>query len=174
MGQSRPLFVYFRSFLIPITISIIQIEKSVDGVLGIRTRGRRMVGEDKTTELWRHPLHSFFKTKILVVGIEIVVSKHIEILCCTTWHKIIPKFLFIIFGTCLYPTAEKGIIKLLAGKCAIPNGGAWIAERCHTRHHLSVCQAPTARLDLYSPSIFQTKTHSLPRRYVRITSRSDG
>ena len=48
-------FVYFRSFLIPITISIIQIEKSVDGVLGIRTWGRTMVGEDETTELWRHP-----------------------------------------------------------------------------------------------------------------------
>ena len=38
MGQSRPLFVYFRCFLD--TISIIQIEKSVDRVLGIRTRGR--------------------------------------------------------------------------------------------------------------------------------------
>ena len=49
MGQSRPLFVYFRYFLI--TISIIQIEKSVDGVLGIRTRGRRMVGAEETTEL---------------------------------------------------------------------------------------------------------------------------
>ena len=56
MGQSRPLFVYFRSFLIPTTISIIQIEKSVDGVLGIRTRGRRMVDVDDTTELWRHPI----------------------------------------------------------------------------------------------------------------------
>ena len=33
MGQSRPLFVYFRYFLI--RISIIQIEKSVDGMLGI-------------------------------------------------------------------------------------------------------------------------------------------
>ena len=33
MGQSRPLFVYFPPFLI--TISIIQIEKGVDGVLGI-------------------------------------------------------------------------------------------------------------------------------------------
>ena len=53
MGQSRPLFVYFCSF--HITISI-QIEKSVDGVLGIRTRGRRMVGTDKTTELWWPPL----------------------------------------------------------------------------------------------------------------------
>ena len=35
MGQSRPLFVYFRYFLDTISI----IEKSVDGVLGIRTRG---------------------------------------------------------------------------------------------------------------------------------------
>ena len=52
MGQPRPLFVYFCSF--PITISI-QIEKSEDGVLGIRTRGRMMVGADETTELWRPP-----------------------------------------------------------------------------------------------------------------------
>ena len=52
MGQSRPLFGYFRSFLIPITISKIQIEKSLDGVLGIQTWGCRMVGPDKTTEQW--------------------------------------------------------------------------------------------------------------------------
>ena len=44
-------FVYFRPFLI--TISIIQIEKSIDGVHGIWTRGCRMAGADKTTELWR-------------------------------------------------------------------------------------------------------------------------
>ena len=50
MGQSRPLFVYFHSFLSTISI---QIEKSIDGVLGIQTRGRRMVGADETTELWR-------------------------------------------------------------------------------------------------------------------------
>ena len=31
-------FVYFRHFLITISI---QIEKSIDGVLGIRTQGRR-------------------------------------------------------------------------------------------------------------------------------------
>ena len=54
MGQSRPLFIYFRSFLVTISI---QIEKSVNGVLGIRTRGRRMVGADETTELWRPPRH---------------------------------------------------------------------------------------------------------------------
>ena len=56
MGQIRPLFVYFRPFLtvIPITIAI-QIEKSEDSVIGIRTRGLRMVGADETTELWRPP-----------------------------------------------------------------------------------------------------------------------
>ena len=53
MGQSRPLFVYFRSFLITI---LIQIEKSVDGVLGIQTQGHRMVGAEETTELWRSPM----------------------------------------------------------------------------------------------------------------------
>ena len=51
MGQSWPLFVYFRHFLITTSI----IEKSIDCVLGIRTRGRRMVGADETTELWRPP-----------------------------------------------------------------------------------------------------------------------
>ena len=50
MDQSRSLFVYFRHFLD--TISIMQIEKSVNGVLGIQTRGHRMVGVDETTELW--------------------------------------------------------------------------------------------------------------------------
>ena len=30
-------------------------DKSVDGVLGTRTRGSRMVGADKSTELWRRP-----------------------------------------------------------------------------------------------------------------------
>ena len=44
-------FVYFRPFLIQ--NSIIPIEKSVDGVLGVRTRGRMIVGVDETTELWR-------------------------------------------------------------------------------------------------------------------------
>ena len=59
MGQSRPLFVYVRYFLN--IISIIQIEKSVDGVLGIQTHGLMMVGADDTTELWRPPkLFLFF------------------------------------------------------------------------------------------------------------------
>ena len=49
MGQSRPFFINFCSFLI--STLIIQIEKSVDGVLVIRTRGCKMVGADETTEL---------------------------------------------------------------------------------------------------------------------------
>ena len=59
MGQSRPLFVYFHSFLVTISI---QIEKSVDGVLGIRTRGRRLVGADVLPHL------SFYKFKQTNVG----------------------------------------------------------------------------------------------------------
>ena len=50
IGLSRPLFVYFHPFLI--TISIIQIHKSVDGVHGIWTCGRKMVGSDDTAEQW--------------------------------------------------------------------------------------------------------------------------
>ena len=59
IGQSRSLFVYFLPF--PITISIIQIKKSIDGVLVIRTHGPRMVGANETTVLWRPPrIHQLF------------------------------------------------------------------------------------------------------------------
>ena len=58
MGQSRRLFVYFHPFLI--IILIMQIEKSIDGVLGIRTPSRRMVGTDNTMELWRLPKEAFY------------------------------------------------------------------------------------------------------------------
>ena len=55
MGQSRPPIVYFRYFLN--TMSMLQFEKSIDGVLGIQTWGCRMVGADETTELWRPPIN---------------------------------------------------------------------------------------------------------------------
>ena len=32
-----------------------KLKKSIDGVLGIRTRGGRMEGANECTELWRHP-----------------------------------------------------------------------------------------------------------------------
>ena len=50
-------FVYFCSFLVIIST---QIEKSIDGVHGIRTWGRRMVGADETTELWRPPYKWYY------------------------------------------------------------------------------------------------------------------
>ena len=51
MGQSRPLYVYFRLFHI--------IDESIDGVLGTWTRGSRMEGADESTELWRHPERNY-------------------------------------------------------------------------------------------------------------------
>ena len=62
--------VYFRSFLI--TISIIQIERSIDGVLGIQTQGRRMVGADETTELWRPPRYDFVAIALWVVYVNVI------------------------------------------------------------------------------------------------------
>ena len=50
MGQSMNLFVYFRYSHITIQL---QIEKSVDVVLGIQTWGRKMIGANGSTELWR-------------------------------------------------------------------------------------------------------------------------
>ena len=53
-------FDNLRPFLI--TISIKQIEKSIDGVLGIRTLGCRIVGTDETPELWHfnyYPVNIF-------------------------------------------------------------------------------------------------------------------
>ena len=52
MGQSRPLFCLFPSFSHHKSITN---WKSIDGVLGIWTWGRRMEGADETSEL---PLHA--------------------------------------------------------------------------------------------------------------------
>ena len=50
-------------------MSIIQIEKSVDGVLRIQTWGHRMVGADETMELWRPPsILNFFTTSASTNG----------------------------------------------------------------------------------------------------------
>ena len=75
MGQSWPLFVYFHSFLITISI---QIEKSTDGVLGIWTRGRRMVGPDETTQLWQPPL-SFSLPNCLSLSLFICLSPNLSL-----------------------------------------------------------------------------------------------
>ena len=74
MGQSRPLFVYFCSFLITISI---QIQKSIDSVLGIWTWGRRMVGADETRELWR-PLQWFNLKFVFDIGSRIGFMAHLQ------------------------------------------------------------------------------------------------
>ena len=68
------LFVYFRSFLVTISI---KIEKSIDGVLGIRTRGHSMVGANETTELWRPPFTPDLVLIQIVIPILKWLSKHI-------------------------------------------------------------------------------------------------
>ena len=55
-GQNLPLFVYFLSFHLTNIAQILKMIKSVDGVLGTRTRDGKKVGADESTELWRHPL----------------------------------------------------------------------------------------------------------------------
>ena len=49
MGQTRPLFVYFRPFLNTMTNIVQHLTiNSVDGVLGIQTQDCWMVGADKS------------------------------------------------------------------------------------------------------------------------------
>ena len=82
MSQSRPFLCLFSSFLND-TIQI-EIDKSVDGVLGTQTQGGRMEGKDKSTELWRHPvrytsfLPLFFPYLRSFVAEQQAVFKH----CC--------------------------------------------------------------------------------------------
>ena len=57
IGQSQPLFRLLSSFSHHKSITN---WKSVDGVLGIQTRGRKMVGTDETTELWQQPKKYWF------------------------------------------------------------------------------------------------------------------
>ena len=52
-GQTRSLFVLFSFFSHDNYIANTVNDKSVDGVLGTRTRGSRMVGADDSNELWR-------------------------------------------------------------------------------------------------------------------------
>ena len=55
------------------------MEKSIAGVLGILTRGRRMVGADKTMELWRPPKSTFIlKIRKLIV---------IKLYWCTNYYS---------------------------------------------------------------------------------------
>ena len=59
MGQTQPLFDYFRPFHSAMTNTVQNLtinRNSMDVVLGIRTRDHRMVGADASTELSVPPL----------------------------------------------------------------------------------------------------------------------
>ena len=99
-------FVYFSPF--SVTISIIQIEKNKDGVLGIRTRGCCMVGTDETMELWQPPITPYYlcnwiRATVLLVehmwnemnGIGNYINKHLN----QDTIKTLNKTVFLIINT---------------------------------------------------------------------------
>ena len=55
MGPSRPLFVYFRSFLVSIST---QIEKSIDDVMGFEPRAAGWLAQTKPRSYGGQPFHS--------------------------------------------------------------------------------------------------------------------
>ena len=84
IGPIPASFCLFSSFFV--TISIIKIEKSIDGVLGIWTWGRKMVGADKTMELWRPPkLCWHLKQNILDVRTHKVLLHHYIVMMTPQW-----------------------------------------------------------------------------------------
>ena len=88
MGRSRPLFVYFCSFLI--TISMIQIEQAKDGVIGIQNHGRRMVDTDETMELLQPPIHKNVSCVFSTEGARFRILKAVALILiqmsiCLEW-----------------------------------------------------------------------------------------
>ena len=65
MGQTRPLLFIFIFSHDKYNTNLTINGKSVDDVLGTRTLGGRMVGADKSTELWRHPCSLFHHFKVI-------------------------------------------------------------------------------------------------------------
>ena len=87
MGQSRPLFVYFRHFLD--TISIIQIEKSVDGVLGTRTEKPRSYGGHVTIFLLRTYIVTRFESIINPFPCKIATLSENNYLTLILWPNLL-------------------------------------------------------------------------------------
>ena len=83
-GPIPASFCLFSSFLI--SISIIQIEKSLDGVLWIRTHCRRLVGADKTTELWQPA--KIRERSLVRLTLSLLISDLKDVLIATI-HKIL-------------------------------------------------------------------------------------
>ena len=68
-------------------------EKSIDGGLGTRTQGGRVVGAEESTELWRHPVSNLLKHFTNVIYNILVYSWQISSLVvfvgdlCSKGHK---------------------------------------------------------------------------------------
>ena len=67
---NRGLFLFI--FILLLLQFQCKLKKSVDCVLGIRTRGCRMVGVDETTELWRPPM--IYLSLILSLSSSLIFS----------------------------------------------------------------------------------------------------
>ena len=58
-----------------------KLKKSIDGVLGIRTWGRRMVGADKTTELWRPQKIYFYYYYSIIICLFALINVSLNKVC---------------------------------------------------------------------------------------------
>ena len=95
---SASFSIYFRLF--NMLQFKLKLNKSVDGVFGIRTRGGLMEGANESTELWRHPYHfpcydiSFkyqfclSKLRCRFVDLHHKVAGLNAALCCREYHKV--------------------------------------------------------------------------------------
>ena len=81
IGQTRPLFNYFRSFHKYSTNLTINY-KSIDGVLGTWTRGSRMVDADESTELLRHPP---FYLILPLIGSALIFRSYYLVIATIQW-----------------------------------------------------------------------------------------
>ena len=94
------------------------MEKSIAGVLGILTRGRRMVGADKTTELWQqrivlllsknyslqvHKVDLCFMTYIRYNVVKVVFPESIRQRKCDDEVAIVQDMRQNRYTRCLYP-----------------------------------------------------------------------
>ena len=85
MGQSRPLFVYFRSFLI--TISIIQIEKAQMVCLGFEPRAKGWQVQTKPRSYGGHPnQNSYCYSEI---SLQNQILKYLKLYLCNYKHEIL-------------------------------------------------------------------------------------
>ena len=90
MCRTRPLFCLFSFFLQDkYSTNLTLIDITIDGVLGIQTWGRRIVGADKTTELWRPPfLTTFYYCITLNQSLDLVspIVAYSNHCCCYVGH----------------------------------------------------------------------------------------